>query len=406
VPPVRRPAATIAVVLLLAGLLGVWGPASHGGSAVTGLLGPAGAAAAPGDPRPVYLAEQLRKDPVYVSPALARAVPADDVAELRRAVAEMPYPTFVVLAPQFSDEPDVETFNDLPNLLRDRLDRDGVYVVGDEDGIGFDVQAYGVRPRGEVNDAGRAASDSVPDEDGPAARVLAALRYLRTAETPERSISGERDSEDARFWWILGGATALGFLLPMGVAGLTPGAIERRAGRRRARADTRARREQRAPAGTEPERGAARQAAQEAVAGLARAIAEAPDPPDAALRSYDAASHVLGRNRATPVDHVGAEALANAGRAQLQGRSWRPCLFDPRHGEGVRPTRWRRGDQDATIPACAACAAAIADGRTPAVLQDRGRAYWDRDTVWARTGFGAIDDDVADIVLAGGRAAR
>jgi hypothetical protein len=71
----------------------------------------------------------------------------------------------------------------------------------------------------------------------------------------------------------------------------------------------------------------------------------------------------------------------------------------------VRPTRWRRAGQDVTIPACTDCAALLGDGKAPPVLQDRGRPYWDRDTVWARTGFGAIDDDVADIVLAGdGRA--
>jgi hypothetical protein len=43
----------------------------------------------------------------------------------------------------------------------------------------------------------------------------------------------------------------------------------------------------------------------------------------------------------------------------------------------------------------------VAKGRAPAALQDRGRPYFERDTLWARTGFGALDDDLPARVLAG-----
>lgn len=155
-----------------------------------------------------------------------------------------------------------------------------------------------------------------------------------------------------------------------------------------------------------PDRGEARRRAQEAGARLAREIAEAPQPPDAALRSYDAASHVLGREGTTAVDLVGAETLALAGLAALRGERRRPCFFDPRHGAATRDTVWRRGGVDAKLPACEACSSAISRDVAPASLLDGDRPYWERDGVWARTGFGALDERVADVVLSGGRTGR
>jgi hypothetical protein len=370
------------------------------------LLGPASAEAAPGDSRLVLFAERLRRDPVYLSPSLARVLPGDDVAALRREVADMPYPTFVVVAPRIDDEPGIESFTTLPVLLHDRLGRDGVYVVSDEDGIGLDVEAFGVRPKGDARRASSVASDAVPTRDGPVARVRAALTYLRTAAPAARSVSAEDDAREARPWWFFGGTALLGLVVPLAISGATPAAVARRAARRqerRRRAEATGTR----PTGVLPRRSEVRRVAQEAAAGLARAIAEAPAPPDDALRSYDAASHLLSQRGATAIDLVGAAALADAGRARVDGaQAWRPCLFDPRHGEGSHPTRWRLGGDDALIPACAVCARAIAAGEAPVVLLDAGRPYFERDTVWARTGFGAIDDRVADVVLAGGRSSR
>jgi hypothetical protein len=407
----RRFARLLILVTALALAATLGGPghgARAGGGALaavraSALLGPASAAAAPGESRTVYFTQRLRRDLVYVSPALSRVVSPSDEAALRRAVAAMPYPTFVVVAPRFTDETDPETFSDLPTLLHDRLDRDGLYLVANEGGSELGAAAFGVRPRGDASRLSSTVLDAVPRRDGPVARVLVALDVLRSGTVPDRSVEAEEAAEDNRFWWILGFVTLATAAVVVGAASATPGARRRRAERRRRSGDAGAAREAAPPAvAPEIDRGEARREAQDAVAGLARAIAEAPAPPDRALCSYDAASHVLGRKRARAIDYVGARTLAAAGRAQLGGRdTWRPCLFDPRHGEGVRPTRWRRGGQDVSIPACADCAAAIGRGASPPVLQDRGRPYWDRDTVWARTGFGAVDDAVADVVLAG-----
>lgn len=362
------------------------------------------APSAVGRSRVAYYADRLEEDPLFVSPALVRLASPAELDDLRRQIRAMPYPTFVALVPRFDDEPGLQTLDELPGLLRERTGRDGLYVVADEGGFTLDAGAYGITTRGDVRRVGLVASDAVRRSDGPVARVRFALRHLATGARATRSNDAERAADDARPWWFFGGATVVGLVVPLGIAAATPAARARRRLRRdavRARAAA-------TPSDAAPpplDRGEARRAAQEGVAGLARAIAEASAPPDAALRLYDAASTVLSRRRATAVDFVGAEVLATAGRSALDGHDWRPCFFDPRHGEGSRVTRWRRGGDDATLPACAACARAVEQGRAPASLPDRGVPYWERDGVWARTGFGAIDDRVADVVLAGGRRA-
>lgn len=384
--------------------LGILGPLAP-------LAGPAPADAAAGDSRPIYLARQLRKDPVYVSPSLARISDPAQVAALRREVAAMPYPTFVVLAPGFRDEPGLQTFADLPTVLRDRVGRDGLYLVSDENSYGIEAEAFGVRPKGDVSRIGSIAGDGVGRDEGPVARLRFALRNLATNAPATRSVDDEREAADARPWWFFGISALLGLLVPLSVASRSPGARRRRQARRAARAAAREAVGGGRPGVPEgsrglPTRADARRIAQEAAAGLARAIAEAPAPPDQAVRSYDAASHVLTLPGATALDYLGAETLATAGRGQLSGGPWAPCLFDPRHGEGTEQTRWRRGGDETTIPACASCAALVRRGAAPPVLLDGDEPYWDRDTVWSRTGFGALDDRLADVVLAGGRSVR
>lgn len=353
------------------------------------------------DSRAAYVAAQLRRSPVFISPSLTRIASPAAVAALRRRVASMPYPTYVAILPQFTEDPDTETESQLIPLLRDRVGRDGLYVVADGSGYGLEAAAIGVRTKGDVGRAGLVASDGLPRGAGPLAEVDLALRHLATGYVPEFSLDEQRAAEDRLPWIVLAIATAVGFLVPVGAVLAGPKAWARRRALRAAR-------EQAAAAGVgsgaridEPERAAARGEALDAVAGLARAVAEDPAPADRALRAYEAASHVLSRRAPDAVDLVGAATLARLGRAWLRDPAWRPCFFDPRHGRGDRATRWRRGGQDVTIPTCEDCAKALRRESEPQVLGDAGRPYYERDTVWARTGFGALDDDVAEILLAG-----
>ena len=94
--------------------------------------------------------------------------------------------------------------------------------------------------------------------------------------------------------------------------------------------------------------------------------------------------------------------LARDVEAVLAGREpRRRCFFDPEHAAPTRPTRWRLGGDEAEVPACERCERALRGAVGPTCSADRGSPYYERDTVWARTGFGAIDDELAAKVLAG-----
>ena len=86
------------------------------------------------------------------------------------------------------------------------------------------------------------------------------------------------------------------------------------------------------------------------------------------------------------------------------GAAFVPCFFDPRHPEGTATASWRLGDGEVDVPCCTACASAVVEDGVPAHLRlptRRGtEPYWERDDVWARTGFGAVTDDLARDVLA------
>lgn len=107
------------------------------------------------------------------------------------------------------------------------------------------------------------------------------------------------------------------------------------------------------------------------------------------------------RERDVP-DLVGALVLARTAAFALEdgrGRQapYRPCFFDPRHGRGVKRRDVPVGDVSLDVACCSLCAR-----RRPAELQplrDRRRPYYERDTVWARTGYGAFVDDLPFQVL-------
>jgi hypothetical protein len=345
-----------------------------------------------------FLAGQLRRDPVFISPSLSRIATPAATRALRRRVAGMPFNTFVAVTSGFPRDGAALPLGETMQVLRERVGRKGVYILMDGSGYGAEVKAYGVGTKGNVGRAWIVASYGVPRSEGPLARIDVVLRHLATGYVPSRSVDAEEEARERLPWFFFWGAAAVGVVLPLGVVLSRPAARARRRALRDARRAAAGAAGPRLESPTETE---ARGDALDATAALARAIAESPAPADRALRAYEAASKVLGQPDPSPIDLVGAATLARAGAAWLTDPRWRPCFFDPRHGQGDRATRWRRGTQDVLIPTCAACAAAIAGEREPRVLGDGERPYYERDTVWARTGFGALDDEVAEIVLAG-----
>lgn len=165
------------------------------------------------------------------------------------------------------------------------------------------------------------------------------------------------------------------------------------------------------PPDLETERGRARDLAD----GLAMALAKTDwdevadrDLAGRALTARDAVEPLLAS--ADVADVVGAQVIARAGERDLTrglrgtGDPLVTCFFDPRHSDGRSTVSWRLGDGEVEVPCCSACAARVAEGTTPEHLRVRSRRgtvpYWDRDDVWARTGFGATTDFLARDVLA------
>ncbi|AOP50262.1 hypothetical protein [Streptomyces lydicus] len=111
-----------------------------------------------------YLAEQLRKDPIYISDQLPREAPRSTAPEFAREARRLGVPTYVLVLPSssFGAEPSAVLAG-----VHDRLGRKGLYVALGDTGISA-VQTYGVSLTG-AEDASRAtlyelAYDATPRE--------------------------------------------------------------------------------------------------------------------------------------------------------------------------------------------------------------------------------------------------
>ena len=122
--------------------------------------------------------------------------------------------------------------------------------------------------------------------------------------------------------------------------------------------------------------------------------------------SVDTARAVLERVGTAPRDLddlVGALVLVRvADRALAAGRRrpdpYRPCFFDPRHGQGRSQRSVPVGDRTLSVPACKRCArskdADLRPMSLPTAVLGRERPWFEHDTVWARTGYGAFVEDL------------
>ncbi|PTL58685.1 hypothetical protein [Paraconexibacter algicola] len=370
-------------------------------------VGPSATALAADPDRVDLVARELRRDPVFVSDSFSRIVSPQEVAALRRAVARMPFPTYVVLAPGIT--PPGPTAIQQPSdgwaaQLRDALGRDGLYVVGK--GTSPEADAFGVRPRLDGRDATLAAFFDLPEDIRPAREVLYVLGLMRGEPRLPRAerrqippneggppFEDDRAEEDegggSGVWWILGGI--LGLPVAAVVTRRTllrhgPGAPPRATARGRA-----------LDPGTRAE-------AELAVQRLATALDRATSPPERAFELAAAASVALDRDRDGELDDLGALVLAGMGLDVLRrGHADPRCFYDPRHGRAKAESRWSQDGETVAVPACRACARDIAGRRAPSALLHDGRPYWERRSVWARTGFGALDPDVGRALAQDGR---
>ncbi len=382
---------------------------------------------------PEQVAEALREDPIYVAPELEGAITAGERRELEAAFAEADFPVYVALVPLFEGDAfdgDARTFL---GVLQGRLDEPGVYVTS-ADGIlterGFGLEA-------QVEDrllrAGSLANSEGDFDEPPAAvtlRLLDAIadpdlqarydreqgRFGRGPDAPAPSEAGGDGGGTAWWPWAVVGLALIAVvgLALIAVVGLV---VRRRGAHHRPDAPPVLpdRVFEHALAAAQSE---LREDAQRELVALADLLdgEEVPERPDAqerfqeALDAYGAARGTLDRARGIP-DLAGVLVLVDRGRQAVAaatalsgGSTPRPaspvCVFHPLHGHADGRVAWARGLQ---VPACPDCARAVREGRTPETLRDGDRPYFEGDGVWARTGYGALADDLVDRVLRGER---
>ncbi|MDO9408270.1 hypothetical protein [Patulibacter sp.] len=414
--PVRI--AVLALALLLAvGGLGPWADR---------------AAAAP---TPAQVVRALERSPVYIDPALDGQISPTAAGRIEKAVERSGEDVKVALveAPDGSGSAYARN-RSFVTALRSRLSFDGILVTVDDRYIRVDERRDGRQiRRSEVSDAESLANYADEGDQSfdrtllerverflanlrqtpqrLAARVAAdeARSAAQRKATPRRETRGTDD----------GGGGLLPVLVGLVVVGLVVAVVLVRRRRRGALAAD-------GPLPVVParvfeharaaERADLHEDADGELLALATLLDEGSVPrderaQDAYQRALDAytAARRRARDGAPTVDLVGVLVLVDRARGDLAaaaaieggGRpaAWTPlCTFHPLHGRSARTVRWERGLR---VPACAACAADLRAGRDPDALRDGDRPYFEGDTVWAKTGYGAFGDDLVERVSRG-----
>ncbi|MGZ4475149.1 MAG: hypothetical protein ACXVWW_05545 [Nocardioides sp.] len=377
------------------------------------------------------LAEALRHDPVIVQQILGEGDAAGADTRMTAIVDRLPFKAYVALVKAPADAAD-EKNDQLATALSRRIGRPGLYIVATPSGpvglrlvgTSWNESRFNSERYRNVEAVEKAVAERRSQDTWLLSDPVMAETMLRTAEQGEpvdhdtanlsRPVVAELvareldlqpydrpdlDDEDEGWTagkrWMVGTATGAGSLalLLHTLTGWWPGWRRRLVGWRRSRARA-----------TVPDITAIRTEAGEQVARLATALPDAPAGPhqDAALLARELAEPLLGSSE--PDDVVGALVLARYGQREVARAgdptrgAYRPCFFDPRHREASQTHAWRFGETMVAAPVCRACATALARGRSPQTLGrrrlGRWRPYYERRTVWARTGFGALVDDL------------
>lgn len=336
------------------------------------------------------VAEELRKNPVYVDPAASAQLPPTEAAELSRKIKDADKPLFIAVLP--ADQPTRNLFTD----LRTATGITGAYAVrlGDR----FDARAdASVLSRTAV----RNLVTSVQGEDARTQLTDFTDRALANmgGSAPAGWDGVERGGTVSVTGLIVAGAV----LVASGVGAYT---LVRR-GRSRREAEQRAALEK------------LRVVVDEDITAYGEELdrldfhpaeAGADDAMRAdyerALDSYEQAKQYMAEAR-RPEDVKAVTETLEDGRfslarlaARREGRPLPerrpPCFFDPRHGPSVADATWTPpGGAPRPVPVCAADQVRLAEGRDPQIREvetDGGRRpYWDAGPVygpWAGGYFG------------------
>ncbi|NPC95697.1 hypothetical protein [Nocardioides sp. zg-DK7169] len=397
------------------------------------------------------LAEALREDQVIVHETLGGGDTAGALDRITRLVEQVPFRTYVAI---IESPPEVDAGIDsgryLATALSRRVGEPGLYVVATREAVtGFRVVGT---EWDETYFALQADIDRRAVTDGAGVSILAPTveveTILRTAlaepagpdderpwqeptlddETVEELVAREHALPDyeSPAWseeyarpappvdwhptqrWMVGSLVA-GLLLAVLLQSMRGWP-----GWRRLLAPVR---EVPAPVVLPPDLAEVREEADAGLTDLAEALVGAPAGPGQVQAA-------LARETAEPLlrsedvrDVVGALVLVHAGRHALLSAdpyadSYRPCFVNPLHGAAEQVAQWRFGDAEIEVPVCAACHRAFVGEQPPTALMvghgGRLRPYYEEDSVWARTGYGSLTTDLADLArqVAGERRLR
>ena len=427
-PPAARPRRVAALLASLV-LLVLAGPAA----------GTASAAAA----EPADVAKALERSPVFIDPQLDGTISPAAGKRIERAIDRLDRDVYVVLVPLENEDRFEGRAREYLAALRTHIDRDGVFVVSESgDYLMAEEFRGGLERRSETLRDATTLANFADREPGDARRTLLQkverlVALLRESpqriaaltkaydEESERRARERRSAPDSPFSRDRGGdgggaGTVLVVLLVVALigAGLAFAAWRRGRGARPAEGPRPVVPDRVFEHALAARRAELREDADGELLALATLLDEQPVPAaeeaqDAYQRALDAytAARRCAVDDAPTVDVVGILVLVDQARGDLAraaaldtGR--RPpvrtplCAFHPLHGRSAKVVAWRRGLK---VPACAACAAAVRRDRDPDALRDGDRPYFEGETVWARTGYGAFADDLVERVSRGER---
>ncbi|MFI9205079.1 hypothetical protein [Streptomyces sp. NPDC053048] len=331
-------------------------------------------------------AEALRKNPVYVDPAVSERLPAADAEALARKIKDADKPVFVAVLPATPEYPKATVLRD----LRTKVGLAGVYAVhlGDD---AFNAAAdRTVMPRSAVANLVGAVQRSGGDTATQLESFVDQAGRLARGHSPG-SWGGTTDEGIGATGLITGGA-----IVVAGGAGAY--AVYRR---------TKRRREERERA----ELDALRVVVDEDITAFGEELDRLDFSPSEAgatdemradyERALDAYEDAKTRMAAAtgPGDVRGVTEALDNGRFALATLAARrggaplperrlPCFFDPRHGPSVEDVQWAPpGGAARTVPACAADAARLADGQEPMSRQvqtaEGPQPYWNAGPAYA-----------------------
>lgn len=389
------------------------------------------------------IAKSLAEDPLYIDPAARPDIRETTVNSLQQALEDGGgVPVYVVIVP--ADRSDV---SDLGTLVAAAREDQGVYLVmKPQTGTVWSKVDVDAADRSDVLARMNAAGQDTESQDPPPVQAVTYVETLRDPNftKPERKTgTGSHHSSASSPLEIFdSGAGVIFTVVLVPVLILAAGAVVwqmRRSPKRKAPAPYRLPRRILDQAGELQRRDLARELSADSlhIAGRLRDFdvsdldSQRAELVQHGLDAYTLAAGIVDDPQADRVDLAGALVLLNlAGRdldelerggrtgakrsgpgsAGQKGRAVGSrarraairrgetlCVFDPGHGAAQTTVRGERAGSRAAerkLPACAACAKDLAAGRQPDWLYDGNRPYAEGDSIWARTLFGSVGEDL------------